>query len=618
TTGPDNGARQRGQTTGQDNGAGQRGRTTVVLKKRNQELGLETHCHRSPGYKNPACPESEVEDEEDLKRAGILKMTPHIQKKMTHKDTANKLQTTLAYQYNLKLRSSLRVKSERTNEGTSEPGSSALLNEICTGFHITGSWSGDAINEQVETASGGPATQQMPINCSDLFKDKSIRRVLTKGAAGIGKTISVQKFILDWSEGKANQDVLFVFLLRFRGLNLVKQENHSMIKLLMKFFPELKEFQSIDCESYRVMFLFDGLDECRLPLNFHDNERMCDVPKSASVGALLTNLIKDNLLPSALLWITSRPGAASQIPPECIDQVTELRGFSDPQKEEYFRKKISDQSLADKIITHIKCSRSLYVMCHIPVFCWISATVLERMLGEAESGEIPKAQMYTHFLIFQIKHKDQKCHRIYDLDSERTKKRILALGKLVFHHLEKGNVILYDEDLRECGTDVREVPVFPGLCEQILEFDCCKGKMFNILWKCGLREESCRALSSALSSNWSRLRELELGENKLQDSGVKLLCAGLENPHCRLETLGLSNRSVRDEGFADLASALRSSPSSRLRELDLKVNEAGDSGVKVLTDLQNDPQSKLEMLHTGCCSIQFNEQVNLNKEMCPT
>ncbi|KAK3566243.1 hypothetical protein QTP86_030031, partial [Hemibagrus guttatus] len=104
------------------------------------ELGLETHCHRSPGYKNPACPESEVEDEEDLKRAGILKMTPHIQKKMTHKDTANKLQTTLAYQYNLKLRSSLRVKSERTNEGTSEPGSSALLNEIYTGFHITVEW----------------------------------------------------------------------------------------------------------------------------------------------------------------------------------------------------------------------------------------------------------------------------------------------------------------------------------------------------------------------------------------------------------------------------------------------------------------------------------------------
>ncbi|KAK1803679.1 hypothetical protein P4O66_021083 [Electrophorus voltai] len=144
--------------------------------------------------------------------------------------------------------------------------------------------------------------------------------------------------------------------------------------LLHHFFPETKQLQLIHCDAYKVIFIFDGLNECQLPLDFQNNENLWDVTESTSVDVLLTNLIKGNLLPSALLWITSQPAAANQIPFECVDQVTEVRGFNDPQKEEYFRKRISDQSLANKIITHMKSSRRLYIMCHIPVFCWIAAT----------------------------------------------------------------------------------------------------------------------------------------------------------------------------------------------------------------------------------------------------
>ncbi|XP_053540440.1 NACHT, LRR and PYD domains-containing protein 3 isoform X3 [Ictalurus punctatus] len=443
----------------------------------------------SPDY--PACTEREVEDEEDLHsvRDGALKITLHVLKNMNHTDLANTLYNkSVAPVYQTKLKSSLREKFKRINEGMSQHGSSALLNEIYTELYVTEGWSGDVNNEhevrQIETASRRPATQETPIKCNDLFKDKSIRRVLTKGVAGIGKTVSVQKFILDWTEGKANQDVTFImFPLPFRELNLMKQKNLSLMNLLHHFFPEMRKLQLID--SYKVVLIFDGLDECRLPLNFQKNERLCDVTESTSVDVLLTNLIKGNLFPSALLWITSRPGAANQIPPECVDQVTEVRGFSDPQKEEYFRKRISDQSLANKIISHMKSSRSLYIMCHIPVFCWISATVLERILGEAESGEIPKTltQMFTHFLIFQIKHKDQKYHQKCDPDPQQTRASILALGKLAFQQLEKGNLIFYEEDLRECGIDVRDVSVYSGVCTQIFreEFGLHLGKVFSFV-----------------------------------------------------------------------------------------------------------------------------------------
>ncbi|KAF5887911.1 NLR family CARD domain-containing protein 3-like isoform X1, partial [Clarias magur] len=443
----------------------------------------------SPDY--PAFSEREVEDEEDQSsvRVSALKITLHVLKNMNHTDLANTLQNKLVSVYRRNLKSRLSEKCKRINEGILQHGSSALLNEIYTELYITEGWSGDVNNEhevrQIETASRRPATQETPIKCNDLFKDKSIRSVLTKGVAGIGKTVSVQKFILDWAEGKTNQDVTFMFPLPFRELNLMKEKHLSLMDLIHHFFTEIKGLKLLDCEINKVLFIFDGLDECRLPLNFQTNERVCGVTESASVDVLLTNLIKGNLLPSALLWITSRPGAANQIPSECVDQVTEVRGFSDPQKEEYFRKRISDQSLANKIIKHMKSSRSLYIMCHIPVFCWISATVLERMLGEAESGEIPKTltQMFTHFLIFQIKHKDQKYHQKHDPDPQQTRESILALGKLAFQQLEKGNLIFYEEDLRECGIDVREVSVYSGVCTQIFreEFGLHLGKVFSFI-----------------------------------------------------------------------------------------------------------------------------------------
>ncbi|KAL7863921.1 hypothetical protein AOLI_G00153410 [Acnodon oligacanthus] len=113
---------------------------------------------------------------------------------------------------------------------------------------------------------------------------------------------------------------------------------------------------------------------------------------------------------------------------------------------------------------------------------------------------------------------------------------------------------------------------------------------------CDLTEKCCAILASVLSSGSSRLRELNLSNNKLQDSGVKLICAGLENPHCILMTLKLRYCSVTEEGCADLFQALKSNSSSQLRELNLSLNKPGDSGVKLLSFLVENPHYKLAKL----------------------
>uniref|UniRef100_A0A9J7XKH9 Uncharacterized protein n=1 Tax=Cyprinus carpio carpio TaxID=630221 RepID=A0A9J7XKH9_CYPCA len=385
-----------------------------------------------------------------------------------------------------RFRSNLLKKFACLCEGTAMQRNPTLLNEIYTELYITESESGEISNEhevrQIETQSRRAATEDTAIKCNDIFRalpgqDKAIRSVLTKGVAGIGKTVSVQKFILDWAEGKENQDVQLIFPLPFREINLMKDKTLSLSDLLHFFFPETKEME-ISSDEYKVLFIFDGLDECRLSLDFKSKVKLCNISESASVDVLLKNLIVGNLLPSALIWITSRPAAADLVPSECVHRVTEVRGFNEPQKEEYFRKRISDQSLADRIISHLKSSRSLFIMCHIPVFCWISAAVLEKMLSRAESGEIPKTltQMYTHFLILQtnIKHQKDFEKKVTDEDM------ILKLGKLAFRQLLKGNLIFYKKDLRECGIDVTEASVYSGLCTQIFreELGLYQGKVF--------------------------------------------------------------------------------------------------------------------------------------------
>ncbi|XP_056330409.1 NACHT, LRR and PYD domains-containing protein 3-like isoform X1 [Danio aesculapii] len=715
-------------------------------------------------------------------------------------------------------RSNLLKKFECLYEGTAEQGNPTLLNEIYTELYITESESGEISHEhevrQIETQSRRSATEDTAIKCRDIFtplpgQNKAIRTVLTKGVAGIGKTVSVQKFILDWAEQKENQDVQLIFPLPFREINLMKDKTLSLSDLLQLFFPQTKEME-ISSDKYKVLFIFDGLDECRLSLDFQSAVRLCDVSESASVDVLLTNLIVGNLLPSALIWITSRPAAADLVPSECVHRVTEVRGFNDPQKEEYFSKRISDQSLANTIISHLKSSRSLYIMCHIPVFCWISATVLEKMLSEAETAEIPKTltQMYTHFLILQTNNKHQKDYEEKVTDEDM----ILKLGKVAFQQLMKGNLIFYEEDLRECGIDVAEASVYSGLCTQIFreEFGLYQGKVFSFvhlsiqehlaalyvhlscinhnryefeeinkqnLWSkvrdylylnssqpvplselhqravnealqcknghldlflrfllgqsveshqillqglmkmksksiqnnktveyikkkirtidspeksinlfhclnelgdhsleeeiqqylksgtlneaklsssqwsavvfvlltsekkleefdinefvagnnkteklfifkkllpvirecrsvqlsnCGLTDEGCAVLVSALRSNPEHLRELNLSENKLRDS-VTLLTALLEDPHCKLEKLGLSDCGLTEEGCAALASALISNP-EHLRELNLSENKLGDS-VTLFSALLEDPFCQLEKLWLIDCGL---------------
>ncbi|KAK2855803.1 hypothetical protein Q5P01_004538 [Channa striata] len=394
----------------------------------------------------------EVMDDEDgeqirSSRESFLKIAVNFLRRMKQEKLAGCLQSrSSAVLCQHKLKSDLKKKFQRVYEGVAKAGNPTLLNQIFTELYITKGGTGEVNNEhevrQIEVASRKPDRPETTIRHEDIFKtqpgrENPIRTVMTKGVAGIGKTVLTQKFTLDWAEDKTNKDIHFTFPLTFRELNVLKEE-----KVQLDGTSGICRF-----EEFQVVFIFDGLDECRLPLDFKNNEILTDVTESTSVDVLLTNLIKGNLLPSARLWITTRPAAANQIPPECVDMVTEVRGFTDPQKDD------------------------LHIMCHIPVFCWITATVLEDVLETREGGELPKTltEMYIHFLVVQIKMKNVKYDGGDWINPRIFKSRniIESLGKLAFKQLQKGNLIFYESDLTECGINIREASVYSGVFTQI-------------------------------------------------------------------------------------------------------------------------------------------------------
>ncbi|XP_013763215.1 protein NLRC3-like, partial [Pundamilia nyererei] len=445
----------------------------------------------SPDY--PECVENKIVNEEVLKgeddeqqssREAFVKITLHFLRKLKQEELADRLQSKhVAAICKCKLKTKLKKKFQCVFEGIAKEGNPTLLNQIYTELYITEGGTAEVNDEhevrKTETACWKPDRPETTIRQEDIFKastgrDEPIRTVLTKGVAGIGKTVLTKKYTLDWAEDKADQDIQFIFPFPFREMNILKEKKFSLVELVHHFFTETKEAGICSFEDFQVVFIFDGLDECQLPLDFHKTEILTDPRKSTSVDVLLTNLIRGKLLPSAHLWITTRPAAASQIPPDCVDMVTEVRGFTDPQKEEYFMKRFRDKEQASRIISHIKTSRSLHIMCHIPVFCWITATVLEDVLKTREGGQLPKTltEMYIHFLVVQAKVTKVKYDGGAETDphwSPESRKMIKSLGKLSFHQLQKGNLIFYESDLTECDIDIRAASVYSGVFTQIFK-----------------------------------------------------------------------------------------------------------------------------------------------------
>ncbi|XP_030277534.1 uncharacterized protein LOC115584331 [Sparus aurata] len=154
---------------------------------------------------------------------------------------------------------------------------------------------------------------------------EKVRTVLMKGVPRVGKTFQTRRFMVDWAEGKSNNNTDLIVSLKFSELNSRKDKVQSMTDLIRHSLNDNKHRLACQYNKCEVAFVLDGLEECELPLDFENNQDLTDMDKTASMDVLLTNLIKGKLLPSARLWIVSQPSGVDKIPSEHIQKQTECR-----------------------------------------------------------------------------------------------------------------------------------------------------------------------------------------------------------------------------------------------------------------------------------------------------
>ncbi|XP_015196700.2 NACHT, LRR and PYD domains-containing protein 3-like isoform X1 [Lepisosteus oculatus] len=302
------------------------------------------------------------------------------------------------------------------------------------------------------------------------------RVVVTRGIAGIGKTACTNWLIHSWVSGSSLTQFDFIFPLPFRELSLLPAGHlYNLTSLLHSYYPYLDCFEQILTSPSRCLFIFDGLDECQFSLDFTSCPEHCSFSEPALPVCLVVNLIRGHLLPCASVWITSRPAALACLPVHCIDRMTEIQGFLDWQKKEFFCRRLG--SCGKDIVAQLKKQRTLYNMCYIPAFCWLVAIILERSPVMIEEKCMPQnlTEVYTKFFMLAVVYQHHRGHgsqrSVEDANEvlRSNSATIQNLSRLAYDGLIVQKLVFSRQDLKEYNLE--RLQLYQGLISEFVAED---------------------------------------------------------------------------------------------------------------------------------------------------
>ncbi|XP_043074867.1 NACHT, LRR and PYD domains-containing protein 1 homolog isoform X2 [Puntigrus tetrazona] len=302
--------------------------------------------------------------------------------------------------------------------------------------------------------------------------------VILQGNSGNGKTLAVQKIMLDWASGDIYKERFdIVFHLKCKEINRISGRK-SLVEILSYSCSLTSDqiSQILQRSPEKVLFIIDGFDELKLTRDIYYMPPHTDVIQKASPEVTLCALLKGHIMPESFLLVTSR-STATDILSKLLkgpQRFSEIMGFSEKGVEEYFQKFFQDEELFRRAFTFVKTNENLFTTCSIPVICWIVCTTIKERFKigmDVTSGLETTTSIYIDFVSTLLEHHCQG-------QSQSVPSLLISLGQLAERGILEKQVLLDERTVYETISD----PVGnPFLCKFLFKRRISQETVFSFM-----------------------------------------------------------------------------------------------------------------------------------------
>ncbi|XP_068800441.1 NACHT, LRR and PYD domains-containing protein 3 isoform X2 [Struthio camelus] len=328
----------------------------------------------------------------------------------------------------------------------------------------------DTSNEQANAA----------VTVAQLFQPdeegQTSQTVVLVGAAGMGKTMTMRKIMVEWAEGVLYTQFDYIFYINCKEISPTKEV--SVAGLISKCCPHRSTpIGKILDNQKKVLFLIDGLDYLRFSLLQPEGDLSSDPREEKPLETTLVSLLKKFVLSESSLLITTRPTALQNLG-QCLEGecYAEILGFSAAAREEYFHRFFDTDDKADTAFRFVKGNKTLFAMCLVPIMSWTVCTILKQELYKKKNltaSSKTTTSMYVFYLsrLLKCRASDSK----QDLQQFLRKLCCLAADGMWMH-----KVLFEEKEIKDRGLDQPDL-LSLFLNENILKKGIDHGNVYSFI-----------------------------------------------------------------------------------------------------------------------------------------